>query len=73
MSLMYLLANFTLALSMQPHMQIVTTLQIHNPQTFIGWNAKQRCEDARRDRMKSLGRSRFGQQEIVGPCMDGSL
>ncbi len=69
MSMLYLLANFTLALSMKPGMVIETQIHIHNPETFIGWNAKQRCEDARSERLEKLGRSKYGTQEIVSMCM----
>lgn len=69
MSMLYLLANFTLAFSMQPHMQIVTTVQILNPETFFGFNAKERCDQARELRVKKISKQRFGKQEIVGMCM----
>ncbi len=69
MSMLYLLANLTLALSMKPGLQIVTTVQIHNPETFIGWNAKERCEEARKDRLGNSRHSKYGQQEIISTCI----
>ena len=69
MSMLYLLANFTLALSMKPGMIMQTQIQMHHPETFIGWNAKERCEEARHERLKQMGRSKHGTQEIVGMCM----
>jgi hypothetical protein len=67
--MLYFLANFTLALSMKPGMTLQTDIQMHHPETFIGWNAKDRCEDARSKRLQALGRSKRGTQEIVGMCM----
>lgn len=68
---LYLLANFTLALSIQPHMQVVTTVQLHNPETFFGWNAKERCEDERAQRLDYQRNHphQYGPIEVVGECM----